>query len=431
MIELLFKLTIAMVLISGSAAQTIAASQLNTAVLKKGLLNTNAITNNDLLKPIDTITITNKDLLKPIDTITNKDLLKPIDTIDLIAKPFADAQLALKKNDFVSFVTYQNAYELKTWAAKLSPDLDYNDNAKLRSLLGAQLDNSDPNVATSVPADAARLLASYPLSYDLRSARPSCWSIGYIRHQAQCGSCWAVAGATSLSDRYCYKRPLFWFLVGIQQRRSFSYQDPLECCSLATCGTGPNKGCNGGKITGAFAFAQQTGIVTGENFGNNTNCKNYFLASYQAPAPAPSCRYYCPTAGYGVSYNNDKYKIANYKVYTKAALGVSGVITATMGAIYNRGTVVAYMDVYSDFFAYSTGVYSRLPSSSFRGGHAVRLIGWGANAIITIWVFKIPLGPYWIAANSWGTNWGINGFFYIKRGSNECNIEAYVIEGTL
>ena len=30
---------------------------------------------------------------------------------------------------------------------------------------------------------------------------------------------------------------------------------------------------------------------------------------------------------------------------------------------------------------------------------------------------------YWIVANSWNPDWGVDGFFYIRRGTDECGIE--------
>ena len=43
----------------------------------------------------------------------------------------------------------------------------------------------------------------------------------------------------------------------------------------------------------------------------------------------------------------------------------------------------------------------------------MKLVGWGAENGV----------DYWWIANSWGTGWGIDGFFKIARGDNECGIE--------
>merc|ERR1712039_522701 len=53
---------------------------------------------------------------------------------------------------------------------------------------------------------------------------------------------------------------------------------------------------------------------------------------------------------------------------------------------------------------------SKVKSSS---AYAVKLVGWGTEKGT----------DYWLVANSWNTNWGMDGFFKIKRGSNECGIE--------
>ena len=50
------------------------------------------------------------------------------------------------------------------------------------------------------------------------------------------------------------------------------------------------------------------------------------------------------------------------------------------------------------------------------GGHAVEITGWG-----------IENGkPYWEIANTWGKDWGIDGYFKMIRGKNNCEIEDNV-----
>ena len=53
------------------------------------------------------------------------------------------------------------------------------------------------------------------------------------------------------------------------------------------------------------------------------------------------------------------------------------------------------------------------------GGHAIKILGFGEEAGT----------PYWLVANSWNEEWGDHGYFKIKRGSNECQIENPIING--
>ena len=87
-----------------------------------------------------------------------------------------------------------------------------------------------------------------------------------------------------------------------------------------------------------------------------------------------------------------------------------------MYEIYYYGSVSASMKVFEDFENYEGGIYER-KSDVEKFGHVVRLIGWGEENGI----------KYWIGANSWNDFWGENGFFRIRRGSNEAGIEDEVM----
>jgi len=85
----------------------------------------------------------------------------------------------------------------------------------------------------------------------------------------------------------------------------------------------------------------------------------------------------------------------------------------------NNGPVEIAFDVYEDFLTYKSGVYIHTDGSML-GGHAVKMLGWGTENGV----------DYWLLANSWNEDWGDNGFFKIRRGTDECGVESDVVAGT-
>ena len=88
--------------------------------------------------------------------------------------------------------------------------------------------------------------------------------------------------------------------------------------------------------------------------------------------------------------------------------------------VYRWGPTSTGMMVYEDFVNFTgKGVYRWDGKSGKYGGHAVVIVGWGENVT----------DKYWIVRNSWGNNWGDNGYFKIVRGENHCEIEENVFTG--
>lgn len=69
-------------------------------------------------------------------------------------------------------------------------------------------------------------------------------------------------------------------------------------------------------------------------------------------------------------------------------------------------------------FLSTLGVYQRT-SDDLLGGHVVKIIGWGEEDGV----------KYWLVANSWNTDWGMDGYFKIIRGQDECGFEDDVQGG--
>ena len=79
----------------------------------------------------------------------------------------------------------------------------------------------------------------------------------------------------------------------------------------------------------------------------------------------------------------------------------------TKAKLFEGGPLSATMEVFDDFVLYKEGVYQITHGAKYIGGHTVELIGWGTTDDGT---------EYWIAKNSWNTDWGDKGFFKIKFG---------------
>jgi cathepsin B len=89
--------------------------------------------------------------------------------------------------------------------------------------------------------------------------------------------------------------------------------------------------------------------------------------------------------------------------------------------IFAWGPVSTGMIVYPDFYSFDpkTEIYEWNGRGVAVGGHAIEIVGWGEERG----------KKYWIVKNSWGENWGRDGYFYMARGTNTCQIEENIITG--
>ena len=63
---------------------------------------------------------------------------------------------------------------------------------------------------------------------------------------------------------------------------------------------------------------------------------------------------------------------------------------------------------------YQSGVYEHV-TGRLEGGHAVKILGWGNE----------DGKDYWLCANSWNTDWGMEGFFKIKQGDSGIDDQTF------
>ncbi|CAJ0609717.1 unnamed protein product [Cylicocyclus nassatus] len=312
----------------------------------------------------------------------------------------------LKGKDLVTYIN-KNQKLFTADFSRRTPD------SRFMSLKFLQLKSDIPR-AEEIPYDGP-----IPERFDAREKWPHCKSIQQVRDQTKpCASCWAVSAASVMSDRACIQS-------GGKIQTLISDSDLLSCCG------GGNEVCgncyDGGYPMKAWEHAIVNGTCSGGPYGAQNACKPYPFfpcghhkgQRYYGECPpygyeTPKCRYECQS-GYPRRYNQDK-------IFAKSAYYVKDTVKAIQKEIMLNGPVQACFELYDDFRKYKSGIYKHFGGEK-KGGHAVKLIGWGVEQIDNQKV------PYWIASNSENYDWGENGFFRIIRGENHCLIETNVIAG--
>jgi len=190
-----------------------------------------------------------------------------------------------------------------------------------------------------------------------------------IKNQGQCGSCWAFSTTGSVEGATFIKTGK---LV------SASEQQLVDCS-----GSYGNYGCDGGLMDSAFQY-----IIA--NKGIDTE------ASYPYTAQDGTCRWNPANVGATLTGYKD--------VQSQSEPALQSAITA-------RPTSVAIDASHSSFQFYQSGVYYEPSCSPTQLDHGVLAVGYDTTA------------GYYIVKNSWGTDWGNQGYIWMSLGkNNNCGI---------
>ena len=195
-----------------------------------------------------------------------------------------------------------------------------------------------------------------------------------VKNQGQCGSCWAFSAIGTIEGQHARKTGK---LV------SLSEQNLVDCVSS-------NKydcyGCEGGWPDKAMEYVISNHGIDSES-------------SYPYLGVDESCEY---------TKNNSAANISK----------VVSIEYGNMKALYNAlgtiGPISVAIDAEDDFQFYKSGIFTSTTCSKTQLDHAVLAVGYGVT---------LKKQKYIMIKNSWGANWGMDGYIYFSADiDNMCGI---------
>ncbi|NP_001187181.1 pro-cathepsin H precursor [Ictalurus punctatus] len=229
----------------------------------------------------------------------------------------------------------------------------------------------EPQECNATKGNHVRGVGLYPDSIDWRKKGNY---VTEVKNQGACGSCWTFSTTGCLESVTAIatgKLPLL------------AEQQLVDCA-----GAFNNHGCNGGLPSQAFEYIMYNkGLMTEDDYpyvGRDGPCK--FDPKLAA------------------AFVKDVVNITKYD-----EMGI-------VDAVARLNPVSIAFEVLPEFMHYKDGVYTsnECHNTTETVNHAVLAVGYAEENGT----------PYWIVKNSWGPQWGIDGYFYIERGQNMCGLAA-------
>jgi C1A family cysteine protease len=290
---------------------------------------------------------------------------------------------------FEEYMAKQNAAELNgAPLAAVSPE------GRPTGLIPSPIDFTHLRESASLKAQPEIIIRRLPSSFDLRTEN----KVTPVKDQGNCGSCWAFAALASLESTI------------MPTTTDFSEQFIID-----------THGFSWGPCAGGFELMAIADIAAHGAVAQNSNTYEYLWPT--GPVPA------LPQSVWANAYLNQVELIPAgldskgnpVTVYTKEAVygsgaGGSGV---AIGFLVDQSSPYLVTARNGDECYYNN-------TDSQGDGHEVTIVGWNDSYPKSNFGITPPGNGAWLVKNSWGTDWGNSGYFWLSYYDKSVNPDAYV-----
>jgi len=209
-----------------------------------------------------------------------------------------------------------------------------------------------------------------------------------VKEQGHCGSCWAVATTQTVESH---------LMINTGMRIDLSMQQLADCVKNPWHCGGVG-GCQGGIVQLAYEHIQVSGGLSTE--------WQYPYVSGHGPLDRPSIE--------ECHFNTTRTKTPPVAQISGFRVLAPNDVAGIMQTLHDVGPLAVNVDA-NDWHSYDSGVYDK--AFNFNGthisiDHVVQLVGWGEDP---------KHGKYWTVRNSWGVDYGEEGYIRVKRSDDPAN----------
>ncbi|XP_047373584.1 cathepsin F [Sciurus carolinensis] len=327
----------------------------------------------------------------PVDTKVTDDISETFDSVlPLLSKNLPPQDFSMKMTSiFKDFVaTYNRTYETKE-EAKWRMSIFVRNMVRAQKIQAldrgtaqygvtkfSDLTEEEFNTIYLNPLLKEESVKKMQLTKTVSDPAPPEWdwrrkgAVTKVKDQGMCGSCWAFSVTGNVEGQ--------WFL-NQGTLLSLSEQELLDCDKV-------DKACMGGLPSNAYEAIKNLGGLETED-------------DYSYRGHMQTCRFSAEKARV---YINDSVELSQNEQKLAAWLAKRGPISVAINAFGMQ------------FYRHGIAHPLRPLCSPWLIDHAVLLVGYGNRSQV----------PFWAIKNSWGSDWGEEGYYYLHRGSGACGVNT-------